>query len=268
MCGKSTQINAVMRWYRQTPPGARQSKQAGRLIPYLRVCRIDKWLPLQRNLQNRIRLIVCHNLVYEKITMKIFKKISHISKYLAPTIPFICFFLGYALSNLLVGNKTYKTPELIGLSLHQAIEKTSPYQITIQLVAEKECPGAPQGTIISQKPSPGRSIKSHQSILVVTTKLPPAAKAPSVLGKTQDQVEKIQKSEHIKLKTYSLNYPAPKGVCIGQIPQPGQSIIDKKMTLYTTKEKQNKYIMPTLIDKNAAEVVEFLKSHSLVHLLK
>ena len=195
--------------------------------------------------------------------MKIFKKISDVLKYLVPIIPFICFFLGYALSNLLVGNQTYKTPELIGLSLHQAIEKTSPYQITIQLIAEKECQGAPQGTIISQKPSPGRSIKSHQSILVITTKLPPAAKAPNVLGKSYGEIEKIQKAQHLKFKTYGINYNAPKGVCVGQIPQPSQSVVDKKMILYTAQEKQNKYIMPTLTDKEVVEVVEFLKSHSL-----
>jgi beta-lactam-binding protein with PASTA domain len=195
--------------------------------------------------------------------MKIFKNLSLLSKYLVPTIPFICFFLGYAVSNLLVGNKTYKTPELIGLSLHQAIEKTSPYQITIQLVAEKESPGTRQGTIISQKPSAGRSIKSHQSILVVATKLPPAAKAPNLIGKSYIEIEKTEKSKHLKFKTCSLNYPAPKGTCIAQIPQPNQSVVDKKMILYTAQEKQNKYIMPALIDKEVIEVVQFLKSHSL-----
>ncbi len=195
--------------------------------------------------------------------MLFLKKISPFLKYFVPIVPFICFFLGYVLSNLLIGNKTYKTPQLIGLSLHQAIEQTSPYHIAIQLIAEKECPGVPQGTIISQKPSPGRLIKSHQSIFVVTTKLPPSAHAPQFLGKPDNQIENIKKSSHVKFKTYNLDYAAPKGSCIGQIPQPGQSILDKKMILYVAQDKQNRYIMPNLIHKNALDIVEFLKRHSL-----
>jgi len=195
--------------------------------------------------------------------MKILKNISHLSKYVLPFIPFACFFLGYLLCNLFFGNATYKTPQLIGLSLHQAIEQTSPYHITIQLVSEKECPGVSQGTIISQKPSPGRLIKSRQSILVVTTKLPPSAQAPQLVGKTEDQIISTTKTNHLKFKTYNLCYPAPKGSCVGQIPQPDQPVLDKKMIIYTAQDKPNKYLMPNLINKNLVEVVEFLKNHAL-----
>ncbi|MFA5998886.1 MAG: PASTA domain-containing protein [Candidatus Babeliales bacterium] len=195
--------------------------------------------------------------------MKFLQHFSQFQKYLLPLAPFICFFLGYVLCNLLIGNKTYNTPQLIGLSLHQAVEQTSPYHITIQLIAEKDCPGATPGTIISQKPSPGRLIKSHQSIFVVITKLPQSALAPEFLGKSQETIELIKKETNVKLKTYGLQCNAPKGSCIGQIPQSGQPIVDKKIIAYTAQDKTNKYIMPDLVSKDLLQVVEFLKNHNL-----
>ncbi|MCX5924399.1 MAG: PASTA domain-containing protein [Candidatus Dependentiae bacterium] len=194
--------------------------------------------------------------------MKFLKQIGQFQKYLLALAPFLCFFLGYVLCNLLIGNKTYNTPQLIGLSLHQAVEETSPYHITIQLIAEKDCPGAAPGTIISQKPSAGRLIKSHQSIFVVITKLPQSALAPDFLGKSQEAIEELKQENKVKLKTYGLQYSAPKGSCIGQIPQSGQPIIDKKIIAYTAQDKTNKYIMPDLTSKDLLEVVEFLKNHS------
>jgi len=164
---------------------------------------------------------------------------------------------------LFIGNKSYQAPALIGLSLHQAIEQTSPLNITIQLICEKECLGTIPGTIISQKPSQGRLIKSHQSILVVTTKLPATVMAPRFIGQTEEKIEHLKKSHQIKIKTYSLSYPAPMGSCIGQIPQENQPIADHKMVLYIAKEKPNQYIMPKLINQNISDVVNFLNKHNL-----
>ncbi|HSW76180.1 MAG TPA: PASTA domain-containing protein [Candidatus Saccharimonadales bacterium] len=195
--------------------------------------------------------------------MKFLRYFSQFKKYLFAILPFICFFLGYVLCNLFIGNKTYTTPQLIGLSLHQATQQTSPYHITIQLIAEKDCPGAIPGTIISQKPSAGRLIKSHQSIFVVITKLPASALAPDFLGKSPAVIESLKQENHVKLKTYDIEYNAPKGTCVGQIPQPQQPIVDKKIIAYTAQDKTNKYIMPDLVNQNLQRVVEFLKKNNL-----
>ncbi len=182
-------------------------------------------------------------------------------KYFILLTPFICFLVGYGLSNILIGNKSYPTPNIIGMSLHDAILQTSPFHINIQLAAQKECPGIAHGTIISQKPSAGRLIKPHQSIVVVTCKLPDAQLTPNLIEKNQIQMQEICSNQRLKLKTYPQVYPLPTGTCIGQTPQAGQEISDKKIVAYIAAEKLNNFLMPNLIHKSLAEVLQFLQKY-------
>lgn len=160
-----------------------------------------------------------------------------------------------------MGNKSYPTPNLVGISLHEAILQTSPYHINIQLAAQKECPGVTHGTIISQKPAPGRQIKPHQSIVVVTCKLPETQLTPDLVGKTEVQAQEICTNSRVKLKTYPQNYPLPTGTIIGQTPQKGQEIPDKKIITYTATEQSKNYVMPNLIHKPLEQVLEFLQKY-------
>lgn len=186
---------------------------------------------------------------------------SHFKSFLFLAMPFICFIIGYGISNLIMGNKTHTTPNLIGLTTLEAIEQTSPSHINIQLIAQKECPGVTHGTIVSQKPAPGRLIKSHQSIMVVTAKQPQARLAPDTTNKTEEEVNKICRDDHVKLKSYPLSYQLPTGTCIGQIPEKGQPIPDKKLIIYTASNKNETYLMPNVINMNLQEVVLFLQKH-------
>ena len=186
---------------------------------------------------------------------------ANLKNYLFLSVPFICFVIGYSLSNIFMGNTSYPTPNLIGISLHDAILQTSPYHINIQLAAQKECPGIAHGTIISQKPAPGRQIKPHQSIVVVTCKLPEAQLTPDLIGKTQTQAQEICSAQRMKLKTYPQIYPLPKDTIIGQTPQKGQEIPDKKIIAYTATDLANNYLMPNLINKSLNDVLQFLQKY-------
>lgn len=178
-------------------------------------------------------------------------------------MPFMCFIIGYGISNLIMGNKTHTTPNLIGMTALEAIEQTSSLHVNIQLIAQKECPGVTHGTIVSQKPAPGRLIKSHQSIMVVTAKLPQASIAPDAISKTEEEVNKICNNDHLKLKSYPLSYQLPTGTCIGQIPEKGQSLPDKKLIIYTASNKAQTYLMPNIMNMNLGEVIPFLQKHKI-----
>jgi len=182
-------------------------------------------------------------------------------KYVLITIPFFCFFLGYALCNLVIGNKTYKTPNLMGLSLCEAVKLTSCHQVNIRILSEKESTDVPAGTILSQKPSPGRLIKTHQSIFVVTTKASPITIAPTLLSRSIQDTEKSCLDSHIKLKSYPLEHTFPCNSCIAQIPQPHEPITDKKITVYIAQDKPNMYLMPNLINQPLELVLEFLREY-------
>lgn len=176
--------------------------------------------------------------------------------------PFICFIIGYSLCNIFIGNTSYTTPNLIGTTLHDAVVQTSPFHINIQVAAEKECPGIAHGTIVSQKPTAGRLIKSHQSIIVITSKLPNITRAPHVVGLTEEQIQKLCEQLHIKTKIYPIEHNLPTGSCIAQTPNHDQPLPDKKLTIYLAHNSQNLYIMPQLVGKTLSEVLGLLQLHA------
>lgn len=163
---------------------------------------------------------------------------------------------------MFMGNKSYPTPNLIGITLHEAVLQTSPFHINIQLAAEKEYPGVAHGTIISQKPAPGRLIKPHQSIAIVICKLPATQLAPNLQGLTEAKAQELCVPQRIKLKTFPIEYPLPTGTCIGQTPQKGQEISEKKIIMYLATDQSNNYLMPNLINKPLPEVLEFLQKNN------
>lgn len=183
-------------------------------------------------------------------------------KYLLIFLPFACFIIGYLLSNFAIGNKTYITPQLTGLSLYEAIKITSPHQINMRILSEKESANIPAGTILSQKPSPGRIIKTHQPILVTTTKAPPDIVAPYLLQQSLESIEKTCHDMHLKHKIYSIEYPAPANSCIAQLPQAKDIIHDKKIIIYCAKDKHNMYLMPDFTNQQLETVLNELKDYT------
>ena len=177
-------------------------------------------------------------------------------------LPFLCFFAGYIISNIVIGSKTYVTPKLVGLSLYEAVKLTSPHQINIRILSEKEVSNIPAGTILSQKPSPARIIKAHQPVFVTTTKSPPDIISPLLQTLSIEAIEKKCHEMNLKFKSYELEYLAPCNSCIAQLPQANEIVRDKKMIVYCAKDKLNMYIMPDFTLKPLIQVIDFLKEYT------
>lgn len=184
-------------------------------------------------------------------------------QYLLPVIPFIGFIAGYGLSNLLISTTTHQAPNIIGLTLHEAIKITSQNHVTIQLIAEKECNGILPGTILTQKPAAGRLIKPNQAILVTASKQQTLVPAPKLLSKKTQDIQITCKQLGIKIKEYPIVSTTPQGYCVGQIPQPDTPLTDKKMIFYTAKNQANIYIMPNFIGKRLHESLQSIQRHQL-----
>lgn len=180
-------------------------------------------------------------------------------KYILIFVPFICFFFGYLLCNLIIGSKTYQTPNLTGLSIYDAVKLTSPHQINIRILSEKERSDIPEGTILSQKPSAGRLIKTHQPVFVVTTKSPPEIKAPLFVKESLSTIEKMCHDNRLKCKTHVIEYPSPVNSCIAQIPHAGETVLDKKINIYVAQNRQDLYLMPDLTNQPLSMVIDLLK---------
>lgn len=178
-------------------------------------------------------------------------------------IPFILFTFGYIASYLLMNSALYQTPNLVGLRLSHALNLAAKNHATIKLLCEQEVAGVEAGTIISQKPNPGRLIKQNQTILVTIAKENQPTKAPDfTLKNLKDCIKNAQES-NIQLKNYSIVYPLSKDICIGQIPEKDTIIPNKKMIIYTAQEKTNTYIMPNFIGKNLNIVINKLEQQQI-----
>lgn len=185
------------------------------------------------------------------------------SLYIAATMPFLFFILGYIFSSFFVKSTIYHTPNLIGLKLSKALTVAAQNHATIKLLHEQEAPGVEAETIISQKPNAGRLIKPNQAILITIAKEVTPATAPNLKLQKLSSCQNSCKELEIKVKSYPLVYALPENTCIGQIPQAGEIVPEKKMTIYTSQEKTNNYIMPNFVHKNLNEVIKLLRNQEI-----
>jgi len=185
--------------------------------------------------------------------------------YFIAITPFLFFIFGYIFSYFLIRTTVYQAPNLIGLKLPQALALAAQNHATIKLLHEQECPGIEAETIIAQKPRAGRLIKPNQTILITIAKEAAPILAPDLKLKKLASCEKSCKECNLKLKHFPIIYPLPEETCIGQIPQAGESVPNKKIVIYTAQEKPNIYIMPNLINKNLNEIIEMLTKQEIAY---
>lgn len=256
----------------------------------LRVCRIDKWLPpCSHGTESGLLVVLLVLLLKEK--MKRFKNLlsSIIQKtftrhavqassqsinqqnffhrmwnQLAWILPFVAFIGGYFFLQFFIADTVVQVPALLGKNLLQATQICSEYKLNLRIIAEKEEIDVQPGTIVKQKPLPGKSIKPHQSIFIVITKLPAPVVAPDFIKKNKDQIEKLCQEKGIKNKVYSIETAYPQGECFGQIPLAGQALESKKMSSYISAGMTQHYLFPDFIHLPLSEVIDFLKKYNIV----
>jgi beta-lactam-binding protein with PASTA domain len=178
-------------------------------------------------------------------------------------LPFIAFCLGYFCLQFFIAENIVKTPNFIGKDLLLATKISSDYKLNLRIIAEKEIADAIPGTIIKQNPLPGTSIKSHQSIFIVITKLPAPVIAPNFIGKNEPQIEKICKEKSIKNRIYLLPSSYPAGQCFAQMPCADQILETKKMNSYISTGNVNQYLFPDFTNTPLQDVINFLHQQNI-----
>lgn len=186
--------------------------------------------------------------------MKINTKIS-----IFTFLPFLFFIAGYGLSSFFWGSQPFPTPDLIGKTVHEAITISSALHVNIQLLTEKEVAGITPGLIINQKPTAGRLIKPHQSILITTSKPLICSKIPDLSEIPSNQIQDFCKNHKLKCKIIKIPHTAPTGTFLGQYPAAGSSIIDQKITIYNAINNDHACFMPNLTGQKLHDVITFLQ---------
>ena len=158
---------------------------------------------------------------------------------------------------------TIQTPTLVGKQLHEIITAISQKNLSLRLLATKEEPDLPEGTILSQKPHTGQLIKPNQSIYIVLSQQPPLPQAPNFIQQSQKRIKQLCKKDNIRTKHYSIasNYPTNK--CIAQYPAPGQIIKEHHMITYISDGGTKPILLPNFKGQSLELVLEFLENYNI-----
>ncbi|MFI5332690.1 MAG: PASTA domain-containing protein [Candidatus Babeliales bacterium] len=161
-------------------------------------------------------------------------------------------------------NKIIQTPVVVGMPVAQAVRLLSDHNLNIRILAEKEDADLPAGTIISQNPTGGSSIKPQQSIFLVVSTTPQPTIIPRFIGCSAQDIEKIAHERNFKYKLHSLESNYPSNTCFAQWPAPGTVIDKEPLVVYIAAPNRKPIIMPSFIGRPVPEVADFLTSHEMV----
>ncbi len=178
-------------------------------------------------------------------------------------LPFCSFLGGYMLLQHMIHVESLETPSLVGQTINQALVILSNHNVNIRLLAQKEEPDLPVGTILSQTPCVGQKIKSHQSIFLVTSKHPPVSTAPDMINKPIDQITQLLENSNIRARIHYLAHSYPQGRCFAQSPKPHAPLEHNELLLYISAHSIKPIIWPDFTYKHVEEVTELLGPYDI-----
>lgn len=178
-------------------------------------------------------------------------------------LPFLSFLSGYYLFSLFYTVKIIQTPALIGTKLHDACKILSQHNLNLRVLAEKEDPDLPEGTILSQTPRAPIKIKQNQSVFCVISTKPKKPKTPILFNKDIAEHFVQLRNLGIRTKAYYLESSYPKNWCIAQLPGPNEQLEDNTIITYVSAGSHKPVIFPDVKHKPVQDVIEFFTSHNI-----
>jgi beta-lactam-binding protein with PASTA domain len=182
-------------------------------------------------------------------------------------VPFLFFVMGYQLLNQLYRVEKIHTPNLVGLSINQALQVCSQLNLNLRILSEELDADLPEYTILSQKPN-HNYIKPNQIIFVVVCKKPAIKIAPNLIGLNQEQINAKLKLAKLKNQSYQLPSTAATGTCFSQSPSQNQFLNSNLIITYLSKKNSQLVIMPKLVGLDLETVQDFLQDSQIKFSLK
>ncbi len=147
------------------------------------------------------------------------------------------------------------------MQVHEALKLVSKQPLSLRLLSQKEDNDLPSGTIMSQTPLVGQKIKAHQALFIVVSKQVRTQVAPTLIGKTDKDIEKICHKHEISCTHYTLPNIAFNSSCFAQLPRAGKSMHDNVIIAYKGSNKKKSAIFPQLKGHSLEAVKLFLEEH-------
>lgn len=137
--------------------------------------------------------------------------------------------VNFAMSKVITGKGIVRVPNLIGMEFYNARQVCEKYSLLMDITGE-EHHEFPKGFVISQSPSPDRSIYKHRIIEVTVSKGQKIVIVPNLAGFYFNDVEEILRTYELRLGDVSQHYSkeVPSGLVISSSPSPGTDVMAGK----------------------------------------
>jgi beta-lactam-binding protein with PASTA domain len=178
------------------------------------------------------------------------------------TLPFLCFVLGYQILNQIYQTQIIPTPNLVGLTLANALKITSNLKLNLRIISEQIDQDLAEDTILSQKPA-HQFIKTNQTLLVVVSKKPTPKIAPLLEGLTNQEIINKLNSPELKIKSYFIPNIAPVETCFAQYPSAKQNLDGTQLIAYFSAKNQQLVIMPIITSTLLSDIKNLLTTHNI-----
>ena len=147
------------------------------------------------------------------------------------------------------------------MQVHEALKLVGKQPLSLRLLSQKEDNDLPTRTIVSQTPRPGQKIKAHQALFIVVSQQIKTQIAPTLISKTDTEIEKICHKHEISCTHYTIPNIALDPNCFAQLPRPGKSMNDNVIIAYKGTNKKKPAIFPQLKGYSLDIVKRFLEEH-------
>ena len=178
-------------------------------------------------------------------------------------LPFLSCVLGYFVTHSFFHTKEIPAPNFVGKSVQHAIRESSRVGINIRLLREKIDPDLKEGIVLEQLPKQSNNVKPNQYVFLTLSKHPQGIRTPDILGAAQKEISNQCRGLGVRAKTFWLPSRCPKGMCVAQFPQAGQSLDNRALVAYISSGRSKFVIFPDLRGQPISEVIKFLESEGV-----
>lgn len=169
------------------------------------------------------------------------------------SLPFIAFTATYLYLFISYHHASIVTPNLIGLSVTQALLEANTHHLSLLILDQKE--SLHPETVLSQNPLPGALVKKNHSICVVISKKPSCAKAPTLYGPSIPECS-------LPLQVYPQAKKGPSGHCFAQYPLPEQEY-SSSLIAYYQDPSLIPVVIPSFIGHSIKNILPYLEQQEL-----
>lgn len=144
---------------------------------------------------------------------------------------------------------TVTAPNVINMTVEQAQNAAESKGLNIVVKSQENSSTVDEGSIISQTPSAGTSLKKGDSIEVVVSKGENGNPVPNVVGLTLSQAEKLLRDNGFTLGNVKYEYSSAKeGVVLNQSIIGGASSEGQSVSLVVSKGRESSNEVPSIVD--------------------